>query len=97
MAKPRAMDPDRYQMRDLKRRVASLEKENIYKSASLTRFAAVLKETRGALVAVDLQLQEVLLEIETLQMIQKDITDWVSSASDPVPPTQRSAAKDGPP
>ncbi len=38
------MDPDRYQMRDLKRRIAKLEKQNDHRIADIARLKAVLTE-----------------------------------------------------
>ncbi len=39
-----SMDPDRFQMRDLKRRIAKLEKQNDHRVADLARLSAKLKE-----------------------------------------------------
>ncbi len=95
-SKPRQMDPDRYQMRDLKRRIVSLEKENIYKSASLARFAAVLKETRGALVAVNIKCDMISGELEDLGArmtnLEESLDYFIAT-----PPTQAPPAKDSPP
>ncbi len=92
----RAMDPDRFQMRDLKRRMAEVEKKLIYQSASMARFAGVLKETRGAIVGLDLFQKGFSPEQEELWQKVNEVIAWFESLV-PFPPTQAPPAKDSPP
>ncbi len=39
-----SMDPDRYQMRDLKRRITKLEKQNDHRVADIARLSAALRK-----------------------------------------------------
>ncbi len=44
MAQRGPIDPDRYQMRDLKRRIVRLEKQNDHRVADIARLAALLRK-----------------------------------------------------
>ncbi len=39
-----SMDPDRFQMKDLKRRIAKLEKQNDHRVADIARLSAKLRD-----------------------------------------------------
>ncbi len=52
MSRPRQMDPDRFQMKDIKRRLAGLEKELGYKlDRRITSLVALLQKDVLALLA----------------------------------------------
>ncbi len=89
------MDPDRYQMRDIKRRQAALEKNHDYRTATLTRIVADLRETRGALAGLSLIQEEHADFMRMLQVRLADLEELIGEDPIPHPRTLR-RAKDTP-